>query len=132
MGKTKFDRAELARLIREGKSQKEIAEVFFVTPMTICKAAKKIGLTAVRHAAITEPEVSSKQVAQVADDQPPEEVNPEKVKAIYEKLVAVEAGKLNKHRDYFMAKGENPFREALKHLVLFHNQFDTIASLKGK
>jgi predicted transcriptional regulator len=58
MGKAKFDRAELARLIREGKSQTEIAEIFGVSKMAISKAAKEVGLAVVRHVAARQaPEV---------------------------------------------------------------------------
>jgi predicted transcriptional regulator len=58
MGKVKFDRAESARLIREGKSQTEIAKMLGVSKMAISKAAKEVGLAVVRHVAARQaPEV---------------------------------------------------------------------------
>jgi predicted transcriptional regulator len=133
MRKPRFDRAELARMLLEGKSQKEIAQVFGVSKMAISKAAKKLVPAVVRQVDTREPGVSSEQGAQAAADKIQEEFgDPEEMMANYEKLVSVEAGKLNKHRDYFMAKGVNPFREALKNILQFHDQFDTITGLKAK
>ena len=133
MRKARFDRAELARMLREGKSQKQIAEVLGVSKMAISKAAKKSGLIVVRHEGLIEPEVSSGRVLQAADDENQGKYgNPEEVKTNYEKLVSVEAGKLNKHREYFMARSVNPFREALKNILHFHDQFDSLVGQKAK
>jgi hypothetical protein len=51
MGKAKFDRVELTRMLREGKSQTEIAEKFGVSKMAISKAAKEVGIAVSRHVA---------------------------------------------------------------------------------
>ena len=130
MRKARFDRAELARMLREGKSQKEIAEVFGVSKMAISKAAKKLVPAVVSQVAESEPGVSSEQAA--ANEIREEYGDPEEVKANYEKLVSVEAGKLNKHREYFIARSVNPFREALKNILHFHDQFDSLAGQKAK
>ena len=133
MRKARFDRADLARMLREGKSQKEIAEVFGVSAMAISKAAKKSALTVVGHAVSMKPGVSPGQVVQAAAEEIQEQYgDPEEVKTNYEKLVSVEAGKLNKHRDYFIAQNVNPFREALKNILHFHDQFDSLVGQKAK
>jgi len=93
MGKARFDRAELVRMLHEGKSQKEIAKVFGVSKMAISKAAKKLVPAVVSQVAESGLGVSSEQPA--ANEIREEYGDPEEVKAGYEKLVSVEAGKLN-------------------------------------
>ena len=130
MRKARFDRAELARMLREGKSQKQIAEVLGVSKMAISKAVKKLVPAVVSQVAENEPGVSSEQATANAIRK--EYGDPEEVKASYEKLVSLEAGKLNKHREYFMARSVNPFREALKNILHFHDQFDSLVGQKAK
>ena len=129
MGKQKFGRADLVRMMGEGKSQTEIAEIFGVSKMAVCKAARKL-LPGTAQEPTPQRKVSFEGTLVT---KPTEEYeDPEEIKTKYENLVAVEAGRLNKHRAYFMEKGENPFGEALQNIVRFYNQFDTIARLNGK
>lgn len=39
---------------------------------------------------------------------------------------------IDKHRDFFMGKGINPFREAHEILLSFLNNFDMVAGMKAK
>ncbi len=39
---------------------------------------------------------------------------------------------IDKHREYFMENGINPFREAHEILLSFVNNFDTLAGMKAK
>ncbi len=39
---------------------------------------------------------------------------------------------IDKHRDFFLEKGINPFREAHEILLSFLNHFDTLAGMKAK
>lgn len=43
MGKKKINDYELIRLIKEGKSQKEVAEILGVTPAAVCQRLKRLG-----------------------------------------------------------------------------------------
>ena len=63
MRKARFDRMELARMLLEGKSQKEIAEVFGVSKMAISKATKKLVPDVVSQVAESEPGGSSEEAA---------------------------------------------------------------------
>ena len=39
---------------------------------------------------------------------------------------------IDKHREFFMGKGINPFREAHEILLSFLNNFDMVAGMKAK
>jgi len=48
MGKQKFDRVKLSRMLREGKSQKDIAKAMNVSEAAICKAKKELNINVVK------------------------------------------------------------------------------------
>lgn len=58
-------------------------------------------------------------------------LTPEEAKDLYDKIVARCGGKLNRHREYFRGKKENPFAEALDAVLNFHDSFATIASIQA-
>jgi predicted transcriptional regulator len=49
MAKPKFDRVKLSHLLRAGKSQKEVAQVFGVSDAAISKAKKELNISVVRN-----------------------------------------------------------------------------------
>ena len=52
MGKQKFDRVKLSRMLREGKSQKDIAKAMNVSEAAICKAKKELNINVVKNVAL--------------------------------------------------------------------------------
>ena len=52
MPKPKIDKVKLSELLRVGKSQKEIAQVFSVSEGAISKAKKEVGIAVVRNVAL--------------------------------------------------------------------------------
>ncbi len=73
--------------------------------------------------------VAAGQAAQEAVD---EIIGPETAMERFTSLVNQEAGKLLRYREYFRAKGINPFRPAMMDLVKnFHDQFDGVAGADG-
>ena len=51
MPKPKIDRVKLNRLLRSGKPQKEVAQVFGVTVAAVSKAKKELNISVVRNVA---------------------------------------------------------------------------------
>lgn len=52
MGKQKFDRVKMARMLREGKSQKDIARAMNVSEAAICKAKKELNINVIKTVAL--------------------------------------------------------------------------------
>ena len=52
MGKQKFDRVKMSRMLREGKSQKDIARSMNVSEAAICKAKKELNINVVKNVAL--------------------------------------------------------------------------------
>jgi len=52
MGKPKVNRIKLSRMLRDGKSQKDIARVMGVSEAAICKAKKELNINIVKNVAL--------------------------------------------------------------------------------
>ena len=52
MPKPKIDRVKLSQLLKRGKTQREVAQVFGVTEGAISKAKKELNLAVVRNVAL--------------------------------------------------------------------------------
>ncbi len=52
MARPKIDRVKLNQLLREGKSQKEVAQVFKVTEAAVSKAKKELNISVVKNVAL--------------------------------------------------------------------------------
>jgi len=52
MGKQKFDRVKMSRMLREGKSQKDIARSMNVSEAAICKAKRELNINVVKNVAL--------------------------------------------------------------------------------
>ncbi|MGA2109447.1 MAG: hypothetical protein ABSH25_17620 [Syntrophorhabdales bacterium] len=55
MPKPKIDKVKLSQLLRAGKSQKEIAQVFGVTEGAISKAKKELNISVVKNVGLESP-----------------------------------------------------------------------------
>ena len=63
---------------------------------------------------------------------PPPEILADEIPARLKEDVCRWKRQIDKHREYFMEKGINPFREAHEILLSFLDNFDKVAGMKAK
>jgi len=63
---------------------------------------------------------------------PPPEIPPGEIPVRLKEDICRWKREVDRHREYFMGKGINPFREAHEMLLSFLDNFDKVAGMKAK